>query len=1546
MQIKINIPVVVWVLFLLTFISCAEERLKEFQINDATSYSIPAFVTSHPAIYEMLNSVDQIEFNDKLLEAIGNDAPEDAIRVMNLSKEMLSNPEHPVTDSIDISYNLLDRVVNQDKFDNDPYNNYTKDFYNFSDRMIASGADVQDDIITIAKKLVRLADYYNQKDPDMLMQDLEYLADFLKDKDLAEVDAIAGETAGKLLLENDDAANGVDQILYAVSRFVKDEKINSKIESLILEAGTLTAAENSNKRLSRILRELMINLRDYYTEDGVMTSSYKDTRFAFGGVYDDYEVVESLGGMLPLIRTSMAPDASDSSYFLDNLARSLYRLNINWQEIDPDKALNVLTTCDAGMNPLQPINLSDKKYHDDGVNLEDQVSFLDRYLFTAVCAAKYGWNDNNGWDANDNTHASMSGGVIHLNDSLVGNNGLNMNLKDLLPFMPDYKVNAHLFTMNSPELASSRVFRSKSDFNGSTSSGKEFFINSDYPSIALATGRSVGDIGLPYELAEARPQKANRGNDPPTFADLNMFRGEDAKGLKADNSATYGAGWIARVCWEGEGPYFSEEGSKTENGKKVYYAADGKTVYATEDSNGFHDSTFKSEWETDNYLIQLHSSTSGESSYYSLDAFAANGEGNFLLESNVNQPLTPAGKKVIHEIIKNKDGNNATLADRKCKTQLDAMYKNYQWVLYYKKMVFIAPLLVNFDLNDNNVELLGLYGVVEANGLKGIANVRKTSGNSNWAYAPGTGYFNNSNYPGDYRLTILEGHNFKMTDFLDFAKNVFSDISITTEQLTQIVNLVKPYIGLLTITDEQINTVINRLGTFTITGDMIQKIIDNVETVFGELVINNDIMHMAINVYESVFGPISITSDKVDELLTMYESVFGEFELTSEDIHYLISFMDGVSISRDQVSQIIDVINNIYNIGLPADFLSLLFPSNTTFDAETMNNLLYTLENGISIDELTIIPGIGPISIDGEQLRVMANLFLANGASITGNDIHDIIDIVGDMELSGTQLRLLASVIGDITLTPEQMQKLVAIARPMIENIDLSDAQIAALINSIGDITITDAQMDNIISFLQLNFSDETFLNDTINFVVNDVMKTSMASMFYDMGIGSGTLAPVWIVKNLITIERLAYFNSQNKGEYISPENTITPEKADLYPQERDGLFPIIVAALGNMHEKATVDNNMIDLMANDLLPYLAGPMFYKGENPEHSEYDCWIPRFAGSNIFESDSNLPDGEKDLYFHQLPLRSSMSIMIGSSMNGTDGLLPLVSNTHLVSSLFDVISAIGDPAYSTERIDLCSGLYSTMKTMKGNDVGPHDIDVTELMNSIVYKGVVPLIEKHESGEYDWNRFENLVNLSSELISNNGETKGKYNIVPELTSTSKKLLSSVEMSNDDIKALRHTAGVLFAKYDDGKWQYPSDISNLLRNELPPIVDLSMPYLDDAVTKGSIFLKDDGFIDFLFNSVHSSYDTETVVNEFHDLLALESLRDPNSLFWNDMTSLIDETIVLLSADDVNNTAGWIDSEFRMGMRRNGKYSNYDYQNATLLNDPYTALRSVIIGE
>lgn len=283
---------------------------------------------------------------------------------------------------------------------------------------------------------------------------------------------------------------------------------------------------------------------------------------------------------------------------------------------------------------------------------------------------------------------------------------------------------------------------------------------------------------------------------------LSLLEGESRGEAKSAADSIYtktipwALSWISKVVYSGYGPFYNKN---RKNSAGNYTVLDG-SVYKLADKT---DLIYKTSWRTSQYRILSRLNTS----WAGIGGAAVSDAGR-LTTADPEKGTTPwVGKSYLIPEITYADAQRASDSDE------EAMYRNFQWLMYEKRFVLTIPMRTYLASTDISA-VAGvpfndaIFVVVIANGLKGLMSAKPFCGftkcdaldNGKWLLAnqplktdytqPGAlTYF--SNLPGDsviqaevwgYGVQPLAGGTFS---FLD--PNIFTTVynSILYTKATQ-----------------------------------------------------------------------------------------------------------------------------------------------------------------------------------------------------------------------------------------------------------------------------------------------------------------------------------------------------------------------------------------------------------------------------------------------------------------------------------------------------------------------------------------------------------------------------------------------------------------------------------------------------------------------------------------------------------------------------------------------------------------------------------------
>jgi hypothetical protein len=406
------------------------------------------------------------------------------------------------------------------------------------------------------------------------------------------------------------------------------------------------------------------------------------------------------------------------------------------------------------------------------------ASFLEHLLYLGAIGTNYGYEHkananevvaNPTYDAystvlNEHGHGKQIG-FVTLNDVLFS----IQSQKNPLAGVGNYELGFDETTFVNK--GKDRTFRSKKNFTIADRAKYKFPFSLNYQASKFLTGPIVGDFGVGKSL-----NGGNVNGDGGNVVDGYMPYSPNGKGIKDMTSFTFAA--VIRTCWEGEGPYYYKDPSAPTasingfTGKK-YLRPDGR-IYALvndsgtyfyppdgsndidDDSDGQRENRYHATFNTDYYMIeQQHlqsDETEADRKYYV--PIETPGPNDYLGRSTIEATAADGPRcRTYSEIVAE------NYAGRGCDSQEEAMFRNFQWLMNEKKIVFILPLwaagepqvLFGSDLIRAGIES-AVFQVLEANGLSGFGAARKFRANSVWAKANTSGA---SSIPGDYRFIIM-----------------------------------------------------------------------------------------------------------------------------------------------------------------------------------------------------------------------------------------------------------------------------------------------------------------------------------------------------------------------------------------------------------------------------------------------------------------------------------------------------------------------------------------------------------------------------------------------------------------------------------------------------------------------------------------------------------------------------------------------------------------------------------------------------------------------
>ncbi|EQA37288.1 hypothetical protein LEP1GSC047_3949 [Leptospira inadai serovar Lyme str. 10] len=166
---------------------------------------------------------------------------------------------------------------------------------------------------------------------------------------------------------------------------------------------------------------------------------------------------------------------------------------------------------------------------------------------------------------------------------------------------------------------------------------------------------------------------------------------------------------MRKVVFSGAGPYYNKNRKDAQGN---FLTIDG-TLYKTADGT---DQVYQPTWNSSEYRIQVQYSSSSLCKWVGpggREAICAKDGGFSAVSSGTNQSGTNGWSIPVWEISKTDD-------ERAVNSDEEALYKNYQWLLYEKRMIVVVPILAS--LGPSVPYKMGAFVTVAANGLQGLIN--------------------------------------------------------------------------------------------------------------------------------------------------------------------------------------------------------------------------------------------------------------------------------------------------------------------------------------------------------------------------------------------------------------------------------------------------------------------------------------------------------------------------------------------------------------------------------------------------------------------------------------------------------------------------------------------------------------------------------------------------------------------------------------------------------------------------------------------------------
>ena len=786
------------VIILASITSCSSSNNNEqFQTNDPSYDGFKLFniFDGYPTISDAWSKVQSHVFNEGMRQLIA-DTPTDRLKhVIGLMDDLVSKSTEPIFLTLEALQVIMGRIVHQDSLDAEGgTTTYYADFISFMDKLSDSNANFSDNLMPIIEKLLVYINRVHAGDINTITDNLLYALqeetnDFngtgrTDNQNLKNMLPMIQEALVKLLIRNNDymyldgsgdlitdgtvgptntelgnAVEGIDKLLSGLNAVAsQDPAVTDYLTDMLLEVGKATGYTANGNLFREVVRDLINNIRDYYTVGGL--------NYGLAAVNNDYHHQDDTVTFTPRSGGASVTARMYVNAELTNSVRELWPV-LQLLFVRSNKPTDTKPDCsilkdDAGISPLAVIGKSLGQLRTAGIDFntytlentlkqmidyngagaerqEYDITYLEHLLFTISVASNFGYktlldDTHDPYENHGRGHGQSTKGIMTLNDSMYSLRSLDFISFDAYNLALDKRITQADFIGRS----------SDTQFNGAGIASHKFYLGYDYPAFCLLPSAAAGDTGIPNGGESAITPSTNTTGTDETLNDYRTYFPKVANGLGELNTAAVMMGMIARICWEGEGPYYSTQGGTQAGNVYTYYRPDG-SIYAQVtkvvagnpstwtysypvdatckiDVVDPNDATqrwnrYRESMQSDYYLVKAGFS----SSYCSPPinsvntgtnlVMGATGANKFKMKADA---ANVAQRFVLWEKVPEKS------LSRECATQEQAMFRNFQWLMNEKKIAFVIPMWIETAGSDS-----ASFIVIEANGLAGLKGATK-----------------------------------------------------------------------------------------------------------------------------------------------------------------------------------------------------------------------------------------------------------------------------------------------------------------------------------------------------------------------------------------------------------------------------------------------------------------------------------------------------------------------------------------------------------------------------------------------------------------------------------------------------------------------------------------------------------------------------------------------------------------------------------------------------------------------------------------------------
>ncbi|PKL35394.1 MAG: hypothetical protein CVV44_21545 [Spirochaetae bacterium HGW-Spirochaetae-1] len=590
--------------FLLLLSACSESQLGTFQQNEPDpDFVLLTMMEDYGSLQEIFDTVLSKDVNKKLSETIKANSDE-FVDFLAMTRDILGivdeENDRRLIDSVLIELEQLmgylvdssPRHYNNTAIDsyysqNGSGSDYLLGFYHFLDKLSQSDANIGGDALAVGHAAMQyildnnenievqntvqgLIDIVTDDDPeDGFKADLVDISETLSKLLIRGDYPMWVESDGDLITDYDEMVSGTNtglgnmvkglvSLVQGLSKVMMYDPVAKEYLFDIIREGASLVSENNAVKLEK----LACNLESHFTKGGDIyeSSDYNNPNEDGDGIYVNAELGNTLREMWPgLLKLFISADKDEYSIYKNDSGVSpleyivqkigyLKEIGIDFSSADyangelEQSVLDMFTR--DGMGRLRK---TDSEAYD--------VSYIDHLLFALVASYNFGYlaSDSDDDDPVSNHgfgHGEVTDGIITTNDCMYSLGNGYLLLEDM--------TNAYELALAKRIDQSGHIGRSHSSFRSpgeDEEMSRKFYMGADYPPMLLLPPTCAGDSGI--------PNGGNSGIIPTSDEtvvggdnDYRTYYPRTGNGTGELNTARWVMGWIARACWEGEGPYY------------------------------------------------------------------------------------------------------------------------------------------------------------------------------------------------------------------------------------------------------------------------------------------------------------------------------------------------------------------------------------------------------------------------------------------------------------------------------------------------------------------------------------------------------------------------------------------------------------------------------------------------------------------------------------------------------------------------------------------------------------------------------------------------------------------------------------------------------------------------------------------------------------------------------------------------------------------------------------------------------------------------------